>query len=317
MMELHERHTYQKSSGQWFILTAAILWGTNGTAQAFAPSGSHPLVIGTLRLLIGGIALVGLATVRGSLKSVVLSVSKGGCPLPFWPTIGAGVGVALYQLCFFAGVAKTGVAVGTIVTIGSSPIFAGILGFLVYKERPGSLWMISTILAIAGCSLLTLPGSQVNVDVVGILLALGAGASYSLYAVLNKGLIHSRPPEAVTAMIFCAGAVVVLPVLLKVDTTWLLQPRSLLVVFHLGLITTAGSYTLFTHGLQTVSVATAVTLTLAEPLTASLLGIVVLGERLTLIAFVGIGLIFSGLALLSWETRRAQTTSVNAAPSQR
>lgn len=307
-MTLPKEQLSQKSSGQWFILTAAILWGTNGTAQAFAPSGSNPLVIGTLRLLIGGIALVGLATVRGSLKS--------GLSLPFWPTAGAGIGVALYQLCFFAGVAKTGVAVGTIVTIGSSPIFAGILGFLVYKERPGSLWMLSTALAITGCSLLTLPGSHVNVDVIGILLALGAGAAYGLYAVLNKGLIHARPPEAVTAMIFCAGAVVVLPVLLKVDTTWLLQPRSLLVVLHLGLITTAGSYTLFTHGLQTVSVATAVTLTLAEPLTASLLGIVVLGERLTLIAFVGIGLIFGGLALLSWETRKAQMASVNAAPSQ-
>jgi DME family drug/metabolite transporter len=110
-------------------------------------------------------------------------------------------------------------------------------------------------------------------------------------------------------MIFCAGAVVVLPVLLKTDPHWLLQPRSLLVVLHLGIITTAGSYTLFAHGLQSVSVAAAVTLTLAEPLTASLLGLAILGERLTLPAFLGIGLIFGALALLSWETRRAQVVS--------
>lgn len=292
-----QQYSSRTSSGQWFILTAAILWGTNGTAQAFAPPGSDPLIIGTLRLLIGAAALIGLAVLRGSLRS--------GLSLPFWPTAGAGIGVALYQLCFFAGVAKTGVAVGTIVTIGSSPIFAGILGFLVYKEHPGPFWLLSTVLAVSGCGLLTLPGGNVNVDVFGMLLALGAGASYALYAVLNKGLIRSRPPEAVTAMIFCAGALIVLPVLLKIDVNWLLQPRSLLVVLHLGLITTAGSYTLFTHGLQTVPVAAAVTLTLAEPLTASLLGLTVLGERLTLPAFLGIGLIFGGLALLTWETRKA------------
>ncbi|MDY0095803.1 MAG: EamA family transporter [Candidatus Vecturithrix sp.] len=290
-----------KSNGQWFILAASILWGTNGTAQAFAPAGSNPLAIGALRIVIGGIALISLAVLRGSFRR--------GLSLPFWPTAAAGIGVALYQFCFFAGVAKTGVAVGTIVTIGSSPIFAGILDFLVRKERPGSLWMASTVLAIVGCGLLSLPGGRVNVDIIGIVLALGAGACYGIYAIFNKGLIRSNPPEAVTAMIFCAGAVVVLPVLLKTDPHWLLQPRSLLVVLHLGIITTAGSYTLFAHGLQSVSVAAAVTLTLAEPLTASLLGLAILGERLTLPAFLGIGLIFGALALLSWETRRAQVVS--------
>lgn len=303
------RPSYEKSNGQWFILAASILWGTNGTAQAFAPAGSNPLVIGTLRLLIGGIALISLAALRGSLKK--------GLTLPFWPTVGAGIGVALYQLCFFAGVAKTGVAVGTIVTIGSSPIFAGILGLLVRKERPGALWMLSTAMAIAGCCLLSLPGGRVHIDLIGITLALGAGACYGLYAVFNKGLIRSNPPEVVTAMIFCAGAVVVLPVLLKIDLPWLAQPRSLLVVLHLGLITTAGSYTLFAHGLQSVSVAAAVTLTLAEPLTASLLGLLILGERLTLPAFLGIGLIFGGLALLACESRQAQAEAIGTGGSQR
>ena len=48
-------------SGPWFVLGAALLWGTAGTAQAFAPAGYDPKVIGALRLLIGGFALLLLA----------------------------------------------------------------------------------------------------------------------------------------------------------------------------------------------------------------------------------------------------------------
>ena len=45
-------------SGVWFILMAAMLWGTTGTAQAFAPAGFDPMVIGFLRLAIGGVSML-------------------------------------------------------------------------------------------------------------------------------------------------------------------------------------------------------------------------------------------------------------------
>ena len=88
------------------------------------------------------------------------------------------------------------------------------------------------------------------------------------------------------------------PALLRVEPQWLLQPESLAVVLHLGLATMALSYWLFARGLQTVAVGSAVTLSLAEPMTAALLGIFVLGEILNLQAAGGILLIFSGLAVL-------------------
>ncbi len=97
----------------WYVLGAAVLWGTAGTAQALAPPGFDPKVIGALRLLVGGIALLILALYRRELgrlgewrwRSVLL----------------AAFFTASYQLCFFAAVAKTGVAVGTMVSIGSAP----------------------------------------------------------------------------------------------------------------------------------------------------------------------------------------------------
>jgi DME family drug/metabolite transporter len=230
-----------------------------------------------------------------------------------WPalaTAGAAGSMAAYQLCFFAAVVKTGVAVGTIVAIGSAPVLAGGLGWLVRREHPGPKWLAATLLAVLGCSLLIAAGGgpagrdgSIRVNVLGIILALGAGVAYATYAVTSKGLLEEHPPEAVMAVVFCLGALFLLPLLFAADLNWLAQPRGLAVVLHLGLIATAAAYTLFARGLMAIPVATAVTLSLAEPLTAGILGVVVLGERLLLVTMLGIGLVFSGLALLSLGRR--------------
>lgn len=279
------------SSGPWLVLGAALLWGTTGTAQAFAPAGFDPMVIGALRLLIGGLALLLLALVRGELKWKTAWRWR--------PLLLAALFTASYQLCFFAAVARTGVAVGTIVGIGSSPIAGGLLGWIFRGERPGRRWTGATVLAICGCVLLSLDSGNIAVDLLGILLALGAGVSYAAYALVIKGLLEHHSPNAVMALVVCLGALFLLPVfMINVDPTWLFQPRSIAVALHLGLATMALSYWLFARGLQRVQVATAVTLSLAEPMTAATLGIIVLGEQLTSRAFVGISLIFAGLVLL-------------------
>lgn len=287
-----------RQTGGWFVLAAAILWGTTGTAQAFAPEGAQPAAVGAMRLAIGGAALLVLAATRGVLRS----------PKP-WPapaTLFAAGSMAAYQLCFFAAVARTGVAVGTIVAIGSAPILAGILGFLVRRERPGRRWRVATALAVLGCTLLIAASGGVSVDALGVVLALGAGGAYATYAVASKGLLEEWPPDAVMAVVFCLGAVFLSPVLFRADLSWLAEPQGLAVALHLGLIATAIAYILFARGLMAVPVATAVTLSLAEPLTAGTLGVVVLGERLTAPAMFGIGLLLSGLAWLSAGGEKAR-----------
>lgn len=277
-------------SGVWFVLGAALLWGTTGTAQAFAPSGFDPRVIGALRLLIGGVALLGLAIYRRDLGRL----SDWNWRALFM----AAAFTASYQLCFFAAVARTGVAVGTIVGIGSAPVIGGFLGRVFRGEKLSRRWMMATFLAIAGCGLLSLSGGDIAVDPIGLLLAIGAGAAYAAYTLMIKGLLERHLPNAVMALVVCLGAILLLPVLVNCDLDWLLQPRSIAVVMHLGLATMALSYWLFARGLQTVQVATAVTLSLAEPMTAATLGIVVLGEQLNLQALTGICLIFAGLVVL-------------------
>ena len=277
----------------------ASLWGTTGTAQAFAPAGATPLTVGALRQFVGAAGLLAVAAWRGQ-----LSIER----LRQWPwglTLAAGLCMAIYQLCFFAAVSRTGVAVGTVVGIGSAPVAGGLIGWFLRGERVPRVWYPSTALAVLGCALLAFGGQGVLFNLLGLLLALGAGASYALYAHFSKTILTGHAPDLVMAMVFVCGALLLLPVLIWQDWSWVWQPSGLWVVLHLGLVTTALAYALFARGLGTVPIATAMTLTLAEPLTAAVLGLVVLGEPLSLLSAGGMACVLAGLLLLTRRAGRA------------
>jgi DME family drug/metabolite transporter len=288
----------------WVVLLASVLWGTTGTAQAIAPAGAQPLTVGFMRLTLGTLVLFLIAARQGHLASL-----KKWRTWPLRTTVLASIAIAAYQLFFFAGVARTGVAVGTIVGIGSTPIAAGILTYVAFRTFAGRRWLISTILALAGCTLLIMAGGDLRVNGLGILLAMSAGFSYALYTLLTKELLEKQPRGAVLAVTFFFGSILMLPILLVGDFSWLAEPRGMLVALHLGVITVGVAYTLYAMGLSIISVASTATLTLAEPLTAGLLGIFLLGEELSGMALAGIVLLLAGLVFLVRQPSRSPATS--------
>jgi len=291
------------------VLLAAVCWGSTGTAQAFAPESATPAAVGAIRLAVGGVCLLLWAMTRGVLRR--------DRPWPRSATLAAAACMAAYQLCFFAAVARTGVAVGTVVAIGSAPVMAGLFGWWLRRERPTRAWGIATALAVAGCTVLSLNGSQAAgapvLDLTGAALALGAGGSYALFAVLSKELVARQRPEAAMGVIFSLGALMLSPLFFRLDFTWLADSRGLLVAFHLGLVTTALAYALFAQGLSSTTVATAATLTLAEPLTATLLGLVVLREPATPVSLAGMALIGIGLLTLAAGAARLKAPAASGA----
>lgn len=280
------------SRGAIFVLMGAMLWGTTGTSQALAPEGATPMAVGALRIVIGGGALLLAALLRGSFA--------GGGRWPLFPTAVAVLATAAYQPLFFTGVAMTGVAVGTLITLASCPVITGVLGYVFFREKPSGRWYVSSVLALAGCALLTLSGGGAEAaDPAGMLFSLGAGFSYSVFVLGSKRLLRDHGADAVNGLVFSAAGAILLPVLLLSPPLWLLQPGGVLVAAHLGLIATALAYYLFLKGLSTIPASTGVTLTTAEPLTASLLGVFLLGERLSAAGAGGAAMLFLGLALLA------------------
>ncbi len=273
------------------VLAAAVLFGTTGTARALGAQDASPLAVGAARVVIGGGLLVAVAAYLGELR-----------PVPGLPRramlIGA-LGVAGYQLCFFAAVKLTGVAVGTLVAIGSGPPLTGAV-LLLRGQRTERRWVVATALAIAGCALLLLPGGDAQVDAGGVALALGAGASYTAYTLASKALLDAGDtPAGAMARAFGLAGLVLLPVLPLAGIGWLAHPGGMATALYLGVVTTTVSYTLFARGLRELPPPTVVTLVLAEPVTATVLGVVALGERPGVSAAIGGLLVLSGLLVLA------------------
>lgn len=271
-----------------FVLFAAILWGTTGTTQALAPAGAHPIAIGATRLAVGGLFLLLILLVIGKFN------------LRGWPiktTIMASLCMALYNPLFFSAVSITGVAIGTVVAIGSAPIFSGIIEWMYVKVRPPKIWWNSTFLSIAGC-LLIFVNKEVLVNPIGIVMALGAGLSFASYTFISRTLVEKHSSLSVVAVVFTLSAIWLSPFLFVFDMSWIMSFRGVGVSLQLGIMATGIAYLLFAKGLVHVSSSTAVTLSLAEPLTAALLGVFLLGESLTTTSWFGIILLILGIGIL-------------------
>jgi len=283
------------------VLVGAVLWGTTGTAQALGPAETTPAAVGATRVALGGTALLLLAAARGELgPQVWRGAPRGGTAL-----VVAIIAIAGYQGAFFAGVDRAGVALGTAVAIGSVPVWTGIIARLARGERPEPGWGTATALAVAGSALLLLPQGAVRVDALGIGLALLAGLAFGAGTVAMKALLDGGGgPVGVVGVVFAGGAVLLAPVLMVSDLSWLATPRGLAMVAFLGLVATTLAYVVFSAGLRGVAAGTAATLSLAEPLTAGALGMLLLREQPGPLGLLGGGLVLTGLVVLSLRRRQ-------------
>jgi drug/metabolite transporter, DME family len=289
------------------VLAAALCFATTGTAQALGPASTTPVGVGAARILVGGALLVAVALARRN---------TGG---PRWaakPVAAAVAGVAVYQLAFFAAVADTGVAVGTIVALGSAPALAGLFEWVVDRRRPPTRWVTATALACAGVALLALAGGDADVSPPGVALAVTAGGAYAVYTLAAKRLLAAgHAPESVMAAAFGLGAIVLLPALIATGPSWLAHADGIALALFLGIVPTALAYLLFANGLKRLTASETATLTLAEPLTAGVLGAVVLAEPLSLSAAVGGGLVLAGLVALAVKPPAPAVASPEPAPA--
>jgi len=286
------------------VLGAAVLTGTAGTVASFAPAAAGPVAIAAARLVIGGSGLIVVAPLLGGRRDRVARLLRT-------PTGAiAGLMAAVYQLAFFAGVAFTGVALGTLVAIGSGPLFVGLFAWVTLHERPTRAWWASTCICIGGLVLLTLDGTaQPEVQVGGLVFALAAGAGYAAYTVAARRLIgQGAHPSEVMAAAMGLGAILLLPVLLLAGAAWIATPDGLIVALWLGLVATTVAYVLFGRGLRVLPAGPVATLLLAEPLVATFLGVGLLGETLGPAGWLGAALVAAGLCLQGLAASRARPT---------
>ncbi len=312
------------------VLVAAGVWGTTGTATHFAP-GVPAFVFGAVTFGLGGIVLA-LGAGRGTLRAVADPASRR------WALLGA-ASLVVYAVAFYAALADAGVALGTTVAIGSSPVFAGLVEWVADGRRVTRKWVVATLVSVVGMVVVTLARSSEHAGasegsdrdgslVLGLGSALLAGLTYALYSwAVARGMRAVSVPVALPGGVSVAdrasllaraslpgerglvGAVfglaaVPLVVLAVVGGQASLGVAANWPVFlYLALVPTVLGHSLYAVGLRSVSASVATLLSLFEPVVAAVLAVLVVGEHLGTGGWVGIGLVVVGLAVLAVPER--------------
>jgi DME family drug/metabolite transporter len=282
------------------VLGSAALFGTSGTARVLLQPDAPAAGAAAARLIVGAAGLVAWASRTPEGRQALLRLWRR-------PIIWAmGVTVAAYQIFFFLAMSRTGVAIGTLASLALAPFMAGILGWIMREGAPGYIWLVSTVLAISGVTLLTI-GAGDRRDVLGIAFGLAAGASYAFFTVFGVRFAREgEQPTNVLAASFAVSGVLLIPVFLM-SGSWWLSWSSIVLILWLGLATTTLAYVLFGIGLRSLQPGHIATLNLAEPVFATLLGVFVLGEALGGLGALGCLLVIVGLGVLGAAEGRTAT----------
>lgn len=325
------------------IILAALAWGTTGTAAALLPAGIGSLTVGAATMGIGGILLA--LTAPRHARAVL--ADRGVRRL----LIAGAMATAVYPLAFYAGMSLAGVAIGNVVALGTAPLFSAVIErFLVppaQRVRPSLRWGLSAAAAVLGVVLLAVSGGHASAAtstaastsaagtlLPGVLLGLLAGVAYAGYTCTAARIMAcGHTSRGTMAAQFGLAGVLLLPVLILTGAPLLDPARRgapstvplaqhlaaglgealpLAVLAYLAIGPMMIAYILFGRGLRTVPGSRATTVTLLEPLTATVLAVLLLGERLAPVGWLGLALVLIGVVVTAREKAQAAAPAGSA-----
>ncbi|MEB2846957.1 EamA family transporter [Rhizobiales bacterium RZME27] len=285
------------------VLFASLVWGTTGTAAAFAPDVSAA-AIGAAAMGIGGLLQAAIA---------LKSIGRAAAELKrFWLLlVVGGVAVAIYPLAFYGSMRLAGVTIGTVVTIGSAPLLSALIEKVFDGAQLSKRWLVGALIGLVGMVLLCVAeGSHTdtiltgNATILGIALGLLGGLTYALYSFTARGLmlrgIRSRAAMGAT---FGVGGLLLMPVLFMTGGPFLASWNNAAVGIYMASVPMFLGYIAFGMGLARIPASMATTITLLEPVVAAMLAVIILGERLPALGWLGVVLIIFCLVVITAPIR--------------
>jgi DME family drug/metabolite transporter len=274
--------------------SAAIFWGTAGVAQSFIVGNIPPLWVAAFRLCVASLFFVSILYIahRALLRNSLELMSKHVRLILL-----TGFFIVTFNFGFFFGVKATGIAVGAATMIGSAPIWAGILDIFLNRRIPAPLWWLGTTCATSGGVLMVVAqASTWQIDPFGLTACLLSGLFYAAYTISSSKLVQRMSPLVVTSSTFSVATMMAIPMaLIFSGLPSHITTIDCMVVGYLGIVVTGIAYLLFSFALTRISATTGVAMSLIEPVTAFFMAILVAGEPITWLAFLGLCLILVGL----------------------
>ncbi|GGZ42109.1 DMT family transporter [Streptomyces poonensis] len=293
--------------GLLYLIVAGAAWGTAGAAASlvFRAGDMGPIALSFWRCAVGVVLLLAVHRLRARTRSAGAVPRAAREPLGRRALrVGAtGVGLAVFQTAYFAAVEETGLAVATVVTLGTGPVMIALGARLTMDERLGGGGLAAVAGALAGLAVLVLGSGAATVRPSGVLLAVLSAAGYSAMTLLTRwwGRDGAVDSASTTMWAFAVTSGCLLPFALAEG----LLPgtdRPLLLlglVVYMAAIPTALAYALYFAGAAVVRSATVSVIMLLEPVSAAVLAVVLLGEHLTAATLLGTLLMLGSVAGLA------------------
>jgi drug/metabolite transporter (DMT)-like permease len=285
------------------LLVTVVLWAGNFTAFKYALERFHPLTHSSVRFLIAGLIFAAITRVReGSMR-----VARQDLPAI---ALVALTGIFLNQVFTVYAVREAGAA-EVAMLMASSPVFAALLVVVLGQERVGAAHWRGLAAACAGVLLVLAGASGVQAGpspLWGGLLGLGTALTWGMYAVWARPLIDRYSPLRLSAWVALLGAGMLLPFaapqIASQDWGSIGAGRWAAFLYSLFLALVITNVIWFA-AIARVGAARATLFMYVQPFAGALIALVLIGEPVHLIQWVGGGLILVGVALA-----RAPTPSV-------
>ena len=287
-----------RKSGLIYIILASVLWGTSGIfVNCLSPYGITSLQMTFVRGLVA-FACMGIfvlikdrSLVKTNIKEILLFM-------------GSGISFFLTASCYFRSMQLTSVSTA-VVLMYTAPIFVLIYSTLFLGEKMSRIKLIAVIGMFAGCCLVSGIIGGLKCDVLGIAIGLLSGISYATYNIFTK-IEMQRGINPVKANLYCflfgliAAAIFSNPIGI-LGCISKNPPVVISLSVGVGVFACILPYFLYTMALREVPAGTASSLGILEPMAATILSVLILGEELAVYSVIGIGLILSSVFLLGRE----------------
>lgn len=278
------------------LIFVAVIWALNFSIVKVSLREMDPYSFNALRFIFATALLWYAARKRG----YSLKVEKHH----FWKLVGIGiVGNLFYQMFFIIGINYT-YAANAAVMLGTIPIWVALLSQFFTDEKLTVYKAIGVFLAFAGVTFIIMGGqgalSFESETFLGNIITLAAAVCWATYTILSRKYLKVYSPLQYSAFMSVVGLIslmiVGLPFMIQLN--WAeISMVGYGGVFYSGALSVGLAYILWNNGVKKIGAVRTAAYQNLVPVLGLIFGVVLLGEELSLLQYIGAALVISGIVL--------------------
>lgn len=291
-----KKHSDDNSKAAYFcVVLSAILWGIIGIfVKKLDEYGFSNIQIVFIRAFVATVSVALYILIKNNkIEAIELKDAKY--------FVGTGIlSFAFFNWCFFIAINKTSLAVAAIL-LYTAPTIVMIFSVFLFKEKMTKNKAASLLLTFAGCVLVTFSAQATGIKVsfVGVLAGLGSGLGYGLYSIFSRYALEKYDSMTVTLYTFIFASLSLIPAInLPQMVSLFSNLNSVFYAVTLGVLSTTMPFLLYTYGLTQIQSSKASIIATLEPIVATVVGIVLYSEGITILKILGIIIVVLGLAAM-------------------